>query len=205
VRANQVREKGRVVVISHATGERHATPLLRETIAAAPVSSSALAHAQAKHDALACSACHSGVSQRCQLCHLSYDRKKEAQDYILSASNYDPKTTRQRVVTTKGAGFSRDPMSGSGGGAGMFWGSPDMRPDERGRKRPQVPGCSVRFAFLGEQGERIELRPRMDPGTAGYPPPIAPTLSHEWSMTARACEECHRERGPAVLPGDDER
>jgi hypothetical protein len=86
----------------------------------------------------------------------------------------------------------------------MYWGTPEMRPDERGRKRPQVAGCGVRFDYLGEDGKRIELRPRLDPRTPGYPPPVAPTLSHERSLQARACDACHHD-GATTLPGDDER
>lgn len=207
VRANWVREKGRVVVTSLATGQRHVAPLLQDRPPLAAIGSdtkaAVAAHAQSKHEGLACSACHSGEAQRCTLCHLTYSRAGgvESQDYVLSASNYDPKTTRQRVALTPGKGFERD----SKRGLSLFqWGAPEMRPDERGRKRPQVRGCDVRFTYVSETGERVDFRPRMNPRSKEYPPPVAPTLSHEKSLTARPCSACH-EGGKTTLPGDEER
>jgi mono/diheme cytochrome c family protein len=199
-RANWLREGARAFVVSFADGKRHEVPFLRERLVAdgrnvaaidTATPGSAFAHGEVKHGSLACSACHSGASPRCGTCHLNYSRLDEAQDFLLSASNYDA-TTRQRVVVTKGNGEFREPPG---------WGSPEMRRDERGRFKPQVRGCDVLFTFLGEKEDDVlDFHPQMNPGDPDYPPPVAPTLSHENSLTARKCDECHVD-GVVVLPG----
>jgi mono/diheme cytochrome c family protein len=207
-RRNWVREGGRVVVESFATGERHVARLLSGTSAATSAVTSAVtsgasaaqrAHEVAKHGSLACSACHGSTAPRCAECHLTYTRAGEGRDGILSALNYDPGTTRQRLAMTPGSPlFYQTP-------AGSPWGNPEMRPDSRGRIAPQVRGCRVFYEFLGEDGVRHEFRPHMNPGEKDYPPPIAPTLTHEMSLTARTCVECHPADGsPVSLPGADD-
>jgi hypothetical protein len=202
VRANWLRESGRPVVVSLADGKKHVVPLLRDEAVSsvAPVTSEAnareIAHRQPKHGKLDCSACHSGDGPRCVVCHLSYSRLGEAQDYLLSASNYDARTTRQATVVTPGEGFTRDKE--------MTWGDPEMRLDARGRLRPQVRGCEVIFGFTGEDGTHLSFEPHMNPDTAEYPPPVAPTLTHERSLRARACGDCHKD-GAVALPGSEPR
>ena len=180
-RKNWVREGGRVIVESFATGERHVARLLGDAIAISSSTSPARrSHEIAKHGALACSACHGSTGPRCVQCHLTYSRAGEARDGILGALNYDPSTTRQRRAVTPGEPVFYQVPEGSP------WGDPEMREDARGRIAPQVKGCRVLYTYVGEDGVRREFRPHMNPGEKDYPPPVAPTLTHEMSRSARA-------------------
>src|SRR5262249_227000 len=98
-RANWFREGDKVVVESLWSGERKTAHLLKDAMRAAPPD----AHG-ATHSKLSCAACHGGQGPRCEACHMTYDRSSWAQDYIQGAADFDPKTTRQRTVFTKGEG-----------------------------------------------------------------------------------------------------
>lgn len=199
VRANWLRRDGQVVVVSFMDGREHVAPLLRDQVQpdAAPdpeAEAPGSPHAAliAGHDALACAACHNRAGPSCGACHVTYFDTMSQQDWLLSALDYDPATTRQRVVSTQGAIEFRDTIPG--------WGLPDFRRDPDGRIGPRIHGCDVSFNFIDRAGKITGFAPRMNPRTPGYPPPVAPSLPHERSIPARACTECHVD-GRVVLPG----
>lgn len=209
VRANWMRENGKAVLVSFYDGKKHVTPFLRDNpaltkeqsvaIVASAGTASPLAHRQPKHAQLDCTACHSSEAPRCTSCHITYSRIAEAQDYLLSALDYDPRTTRQAQVVTKGKGTFRDKY-----GDLFDWGAPEMRLDNRGLLRPQVRGCDVSLTYMGEDGTFLDWTPLMNPGDEGYPPPVAPTMAHEQDLKPRACAACHKEEGKITLPGADQ-
>lgn len=207
-RSNWRREGERVVVRSFLDGREHVAPLLRDAAAKAPKattppaapSGGCSAARDARHDRLACSACHNQQAPRCLPCHTTYFSEEFAQDWLLSALDYDTRSLRQRAVFTPGAADPR-PL----GGRALIWGPPDVRLDRSGRLNPHIPGCEVHFTYVGRDGKvDTSFVPHHDPDGEGYPPPVAPSLPHEFS-TPRGCADCHPEGAepgrPIVLPG----
>jgi mono/diheme cytochrome c family protein len=192
-RTNWLRRGERAVMKSFLDGSEHEVPLLRDRVAdvaavASPTRPSATASAHAQvipgHDALSCAACHSSKGPSCTTCHIDYFASARAQDYLLSALDHDPATLRQRPIFTPGAIEQRE--------EGTSLGNPHMRPDRAGRLQPQVPGCQPDLRYIPPKGSNVlSFVPRMTPGSPGYPPPIAPTLTHERSVPARTCVACH--------------
>lgn len=214
-RTNWLRRGDRAVLVSHMTGLEHEVPLLRDKASAerapaeqdpadptppdgaAPPPTSAHAARIAGHDALSCAACHNRAAPRCDSCHVTYIDSASQQDWLLSAMDYDPSSTRQRRVLTPGVIDFRDTQ--------QVWGPPDFRRDPDGKLVPRIRGCDVSFDFISAEGKSSSFHPRMNRGTAdsGYPPPVAPSLPHEKSVPPRACTECHVNgvgQGPVVLP-----
>lgn len=195
-RANWLRRGGKAVLTSLLDGREHEVPLLRDRVTAiaavATPTPAASAHAQriAGHDALSCAACHGSRSPRCTACHIEYFPTDRQRDWLLSAADHDPVTLRQRPVLTPGAIEQR------GGEKGL--GDPELRPDRSGRLVPNIRGCEASLRFLAPRPSTF--RPRMNPDAQGYPPPVAPTLSHELSLAPRTCAECHVDGG-VRLPG----
>ena len=74
-----------------------------------------------------------------------------------------------------------------------------MRPDRSGRLVPNIRGCEADLRFLTP--EPSTFKPRLGPNAPGYPPPVAPTLSHELSLSPRTCTACHVDEGRVRLPG----
>ncbi|MCW8138725.1 MAG: hypothetical protein KIT58_07460, partial [Planctomycetota bacterium] len=112
------------------------------------------------------------------------------------ALDYDPLTTRQRVVLTPGAVEFRE--------TGQTWGDPEMRRDPDGKLVPRIAGCDVTMTYLPDRGEARTFRGRMNPRSPDYPPPVAPSLPHEKALPPRSCVDCHVDgvgNGPVVLPG----
>lgn len=206
VRANWLREGDAVVIESYESGRRHVVPALklregssggdakREPKTETPREK---AHAIAKHGNLACSACHGGDAPRCYLCHVSYRRNLEDQDFLFGTASNDPKTLRSPVAMTKGKAVWKVPEA-------MPWGDPEMRKDDQSRLRPQVRGCTVLFELVDDKGDAWPFLPKMNPGQPDYPPHLAPHLAHEKALEIRACDGCHKDaKDPKVivLPG----
>lgn len=187
-KSNWLREGDQAVVVSFESGRRHVVPLLPARAPAAPAEAWAgqKVHAApvAAHERLACATCHGTVGPKCGSCHITYFAADKAQDWLASAFDYDPATTRQRPVLTPGAVDFKDM-------GGMTWGTPDFRPDPHGKVEPRIPGCRVSFTWLGPRGERAQFESPLNPGRPGYPPPVAPSLPHELSLSPRTCAECH--------------
>ncbi len=204
-KTNWLRRDGRAVVISKMDGLEHPVPLLRDHQHAPPGSGEladpaalpTTAHGAriAGHDALSCASCHNRAAPRCDGCHVTYFDNAAQQDWLLSAQDYDPLSTRQRTVLTPGAIDFRD--------TGQSWGEPEFRRDPDGKLVPRIRGCEVSFNHVAADGKRSSFSPRLNPRTPGYPPPVAPSLPHEKSVPPRSCAECHVGgvgNGPAVLP-----
>ena len=189
-RSNWLREGEAVVVVSKLDGRRHTAPLLHQR-QPAPVQAVHAADLRG-HERLACAACHNQRAPRCVTCHVTWFPGERSQDWTLSALDYDPLTTRQRVLLTPGLVHVEEPPP-------VRWEPPELRADPDGQVRPRIPGCQVWFRALGPRGEALPFTPRMNPGTPGYPPPVAPSLPHEHSLRARACKDCH----PQGVPGGE--
>lgn len=189
-RSNWLREGERVVVISRLTGRTHVAPLLQRPPLAPPASEPALPVGHpgglAGHERLACAACHNDAAPSCFHCHATWT-PAPSQDWLLSALDYDPASTRQRLITSPGTTDYRD-------GGTSLWPPPELRPDPDGTLTPRIPGCRVSFDALDAQGKVHSFRPLMNPGGPDYPPPVAPSLPHENSLRPRTCGDCHPER-----------
>lgn len=196
-RTNWVRRGDKAILISHLDGREHEVPLLRDKVTdiAAVVTPglAASAHAQriAGHDALSCAACHGSQSPRCTACHIDYFPLGEQRDWLLSAADHDPRTLRQRPVLTPGAIEQR--------GGEKALGEPEMRPDAAGRLVPSIRGCQAELRLLTPKPSTFA--PHHNPDTPDYPPPVAPTLSHELSLHPRTCTACHVDGEEVRLPG----
>ncbi|MCA8925167.1 MAG: c-type cytochrome [Planctomycetes bacterium] len=190
-RTSWLREDGHVVLESRYTGKRHVAPLLgaKDGQAAGPLD----VHAQVGHEQVSCALCHSRQAEMCAPCHIRYYRDGVAQDWLLSALVHEPDGRSQKVLT------SGEPDSRQMGDGGMGWVTPETRRDRAERLVPRVPGCYATLTHY-EGGKRSEFVPNMNYGSKSYPPPIAPTVTHEFAIPARTCKDCHRE-GADKKPG----
>lgn len=194
-RVNWLRRDGKAVLVSFLDGREHVVPMIRDKLVAAadvaPVSSlnpAAFAHAQPipGHDKLTCAACHSSTGPSCTACHIDFFASGRSQDWLLSATDHDPLTLRQRPVFTTGAIEWRED--------GTSLGNPDMRDDRNGRMIPAIPGCTPDLRYVPSEDMKVRtFVPRMSPDRPGYPPPAGPSLPHERSVPARTCVACHVE------------
>lgn len=199
-RTNWLRVEERALLVSFLDGREHEVPLLRDRapVAGGGAAGPTTAHGEriAGHDALSCAACHNRSGPRCDSCHVNYFGSAMQRDWLLSALDYDPLTTRQRVVLTPGAVEFRE--------TGQTWGDPEMRRDPDGKLVPRIAGCDVTMTYLPDRGEPRTFRGRMNPRSPDYPPPVAPSLPHEKALPPRSCVDCHVDGvggGPVVLPG----
>lgn len=188
-RTNWLRERGEVVLKSRYTGQRHVAPQLDREVQVKGMGRMDV-HGMKEHEQVSCSLCHSRQAQMCAPCHIRYYRDGVAQDWLLSALAHEP-DGRSQKVTTVGEPVVRSMGQGMSGGGGMQWVTPETRPDRAGRLIPQVPGCNAMLTHVDEDGARTEFHPNMNYGTSSYPPPIAPTITHEFAIPARTCKDCH--------------
>ena len=187
-RLNLVRRGNEVVLTSFYDERVHEVPLLKEkqlhgTWKTEP-GRVAMAVVSQHLEKLECYACHSTWAPQCYGCHLIYDRRQLATDWVLTGQNHERGTGKQKITQTPGKITIENRSF-------MRWENPILGINVKGKVSPVIPGCQVFFTYVDAEGQIRALNQTYLTSDGFNSATIAPVQPHANSIPARTCESCH--------------
>lgn len=185
--------QGDAVFLTSVYGRERPVPLLKTVRLRnewrTPAAAVAMETVRSHVDRVECPACHTPSVYRCLGCHLDYNEKGEAPDWVGQARNRPSPFARASDLKTGGSAafFNR----------GRAQVETALAKDPAGRVEAALPGCSVEMRVIDVGGKETWKR---------FSSPVLHAAFHETSNRARSCTGCHLPRpmppGEPVVHGD---
>ncbi|MCG8037947.1 MAG: cytochrome C [Candidatus Thiodiazotropha taylori] len=188
-------KKGKDVIVHSANGLDFRVPLLKQigdegTFKSTLAKVSMFLIPQHQNN-MECYACHADWVPQCYGCHVTvdYSNGKEGTDWLVNASNRDPKTglTPDAPPGTNGM---KSPGKVMETRSYLRWETPVLGINGEGRVSPMMPGCQVTTTVIDKDGKTL-VNNKIWETPEGPGIDTAAVQPHTAGRSARSCESCH--------------